>query len=664
MSDVVRNVTIKLHIQQSDAKLTAPDVSPVTQAAQQIETQFAATFAKMDQQASKTVSHSIQSMAKAHDPNDVYAVKAPEVSPVTAATNAIEASVSSNTTAAGSVKVSGTLSSNLMQAGDAYKMAGEGAFHLARGIAFLNIEGEDELAKVVKKIMFYQGLFDIFKGGVDVVKGLYVGTKALAAAYTVSAVAAAASTGATSSLSIAMAVATGWATAMWTAITGPVGLAVLALTAVVAVGAVAWYKYGGAADAANEKLLKQTKYLDELRAAQYRIIAVNQQAEKSSTSANRAKRERDFDFTAPNTSNDQRIFRLRADQEKLHQQQIKGLLKASDFSGKDQFLGQSAGVAFRGLKPKADQFGELSDAKGFAKFVENASQADKIRKLTQNVGRSDAAAIASGKTKQEQETNLQRVAEKEKANLEAALAGEHALKAGLEQRLAVRQEFLATLDAEKSRLQDMLKLEDDRYKSAQDALKAEAQRNLSTEEKVGKMNPFEQQQLKDIAAKVKAGGIESLQKHERDFLEQNGLAEGKLQRYNINKGKEALKGSTALADLGEGTVTAQEAAGGRGSEGDNKAEMAQRAADAALESRADTSDQLAQVQQQHEKEFEQYRLLLEKLGDLEPLIQTVTEAIAERDRQLENMKVALKESQAAADAEQVRTKYGYRAGPG
>ena len=59
-----------------------------------------------------------------------------------------------------------------MSAGEGFKAAGEGAFTLARGIAFMSTSSEEDLAKMVATIAKVQGGFDIFKGGIETVKGL------------------------------------------------------------------------------------------------------------------------------------------------------------------------------------------------------------------------------------------------------------------------------------------------------------------------------------------------------------------------------------------------------------------------------------------------------------------------------------------------------------
>jgi hypothetical protein len=59
-----------------------------------------------------------------------------------------------------------------IRVGDSLKNAGEGAFTLARGIAFLSADSEKELQQIIKNVAMVQGAFDIFKGGFEVTKGL------------------------------------------------------------------------------------------------------------------------------------------------------------------------------------------------------------------------------------------------------------------------------------------------------------------------------------------------------------------------------------------------------------------------------------------------------------------------------------------------------------
>ena len=72
-----------------------------------------------------------------------------------------------------------TLTDNSLRAGEGFKAAGEGAFTLARGVAFMSTGSGEEMDKIVKKIAKVQGAFDLFKGSTETIKGLIEGSRAL-----------------------------------------------------------------------------------------------------------------------------------------------------------------------------------------------------------------------------------------------------------------------------------------------------------------------------------------------------------------------------------------------------------------------------------------------------------------------------------------------------
>lgn len=60
------------------------------------------------------------------------------------------------------------------------RTSGDGAFTLARGFALVGVSGEENLRKVVESIAAAQGAFDIYRGGVDVIKGAVEATRSWA----------------------------------------------------------------------------------------------------------------------------------------------------------------------------------------------------------------------------------------------------------------------------------------------------------------------------------------------------------------------------------------------------------------------------------------------------------------------------------------------------
>lgn len=65
-----------------------------------------------------------------------------------------------------------------IRAAEGFRTMGEGAFTAARGVAFLVASNDDDFQKMLRTIAQFQGAFDVFKGGLDVIKGLNEGLRA------------------------------------------------------------------------------------------------------------------------------------------------------------------------------------------------------------------------------------------------------------------------------------------------------------------------------------------------------------------------------------------------------------------------------------------------------------------------------------------------------
>jgi len=162
MPDAIRDLVIKIAIQQTGVKLRAPDFGPILLPVQEFQKKTTASFDNITD--------------KVDDLGEEIADLKPKLEEVGIASGEARQKLADDT----------------LKMGEGFRTAGEGAFTLARGIAFVGIAGEEDLAKVVQTIAKFQGAFDIFKGGIDVVKGLTEGTRALR---TVTASAAVAETG-------------------------------------------------------------------------------------------------------------------------------------------------------------------------------------------------------------------------------------------------------------------------------------------------------------------------------------------------------------------------------------------------------------------------------------------------------------------------------------
>lgn len=200
MSEVIRDVIIRIGLQQKEAKLKAPDVSDAVRAEQRAQSEAKAT-AKAQEDARKAAEKSAREAAKAQEK----------------ARRDLE-------------QFSQAAQTENLKVADSFKRAGEGAFILARGVAFLSSSSDDDLRKMLATVAKVQGAFDLFKGSVDTVKAVSDGIRAMRAASAATAAAntaLAASNAAVATTATAASVATGGLLATL----GPIALAATAVGA-------------------------------------------------------------------------------------------------------------------------------------------------------------------------------------------------------------------------------------------------------------------------------------------------------------------------------------------------------------------------------------------------------------------------------------------------
>jgi len=164
MADVIRDVIIKIAIKQDEIRLKAPDLGPILlpirEVQEEVKTGIPDAFKEFEKDASKSVREVGDEVEKLT--LDIGGIK-PALEDISKA----------------SEESRQKLTDDSLKMGEGFRTAGEGAFTLARGLAFVGVASEEDLAKVVQTIAQVQGAFDIFKGGIDVVKGLTEGTRAL-----------------------------------------------------------------------------------------------------------------------------------------------------------------------------------------------------------------------------------------------------------------------------------------------------------------------------------------------------------------------------------------------------------------------------------------------------------------------------------------------------
>jgi hypothetical protein len=221
-AEVIRDVVIRVTVQSDKAKLDVPDMSAAKKAVQD-------TQRELEEAANKGA----QAVVKQTD-----TLKNMELGFVGASNEAKD--------------YGREIADANLKAGESLKAAGEGAFTLARGIAFIGASSEEDLQKAVQTIAAMQGAFDIFKGGLETIKGVTEGFRAFRAASTAS---AAANT-ALSVSNTAVATTSTSAAAGMTALnisTGGVLLVVGAAVAAVAGLALAFMNMGDDAEDAGDK---------------------------------------------------------------------------------------------------------------------------------------------------------------------------------------------------------------------------------------------------------------------------------------------------------------------------------------------------------------------------------------------------------------------------
>ncbi len=164
MTDIIRDVIIKIAIKQDEVRLKAPDLGPVLLPIRELEEKVSTgipdafnEFEKVAVESVKEISDEVQELTKGID----------GIKPALEQTS--KASEESRQ----------KLTDDTLKMGEGFRTAGEGAFTLARGIAFVGVSSEENLQKAFQTIAQIQGGFDILKGGIDVVKGITEGTRAL-----------------------------------------------------------------------------------------------------------------------------------------------------------------------------------------------------------------------------------------------------------------------------------------------------------------------------------------------------------------------------------------------------------------------------------------------------------------------------------------------------
>lgn len=294
MADVIRDVVVRISLQQIDAALKVPDIKPLKDAQSELKkldmdrlkqagdaalkasAEFrAAEQAKID--AAKAATEAAMKQAAAinevkeasarqrqfiHEVAEANKQAAKEYEAQQKMKADADAKAAQAAEAAAAKQRAGTL-----KVLEVTGQLGEGTFQLARGFAFLATSTDDNFREMLATIAKFQGAFDLVKGGTVVIKGLMEGTVALKAATGAATVGAALFSTAIKGITVAAGVAS-TAIKGLIAATGPLGAIVLLIGAATA----AWIAFSESSDNATEsakglreELERQLKLRQDIR---------------------------------------------------------------------------------------------------------------------------------------------------------------------------------------------------------------------------------------------------------------------------------------------------------------------------------------------------------------------------------------------------------------
>jgi len=493
-------------------------------------------------------------------------------------------------------------------AGDAYKGAAEGAFTLARGLLLVTAANEDDLAVMIQKLAMYQGYFDIVKGGYEIVKGVTVGTQALAvaqgtatataaaqgaatgglaatqvAATTTTAATATATTGlaaaqgtatvttatqaaATNGLTASLVAARAAAASTWAFLTGHLGLALIATGAV---GYAAWNRITEATKKAREESeLARSKMVAGL----VNVAAAARQAEFAHRDlANAIKSSNAYalqssvssqqfgvqfgGITGGPVGGDHMTERERIDKESSSQAEVfaqkRRAIALEEQRAREEFAKHALGTT-GGNPANADAFREggsiYEQLKG--KVAKQGSVASNFAANTQiQISDLKDRADADPKNAELYLNKAREIQRQREAALEKAKQQQQTLISLAQREQDLAKQKLAIVVEERSSVQSLINSERQRADANRQSIKDEENRVKSLAQRFGEMSQYQQQVIKDIAGQVAASGVGSLSEQQRQTLKDSGLGDSTLSKYYLQKGNDAGFGSVA-AQLG------------------------------------------------------------------------------------------------------------------
>lgn len=142
MADVIRDVVIRIALQQVETKLKPPEIAPTAKAVETINKKIEETSIafRMGQKASVDFAGSLRKhYEEAAARAEGFRVKS---------------------------------QAEMLKVGESMSRAGQGAFTLARGIAFMGTSSDEDFQRMIQTVAKVQGGFDLFRGSIETIKGI------------------------------------------------------------------------------------------------------------------------------------------------------------------------------------------------------------------------------------------------------------------------------------------------------------------------------------------------------------------------------------------------------------------------------------------------------------------------------------------------------------
>lgn len=691
MADTVRDVLIRLKIQTDSNKVQLPDLAPFKKQLQDLQNGFASLGTvraggskKADSEDDKAAKDSQKRWEKTYDSiiregerqakerKRQLAELASIESEAARRAGQIVTADSPVALARQAREVNTKVGSNLAAAADAYKMAGEGALHLARGVMLLNSATDEEIQALARKFAMYTAALDVYKGTVDVVKGTVVGTQALISAHKTAAAASAAATlshgaqaGALTGLSAAMLRARAASIAMWAGITGPWGAAAF-LT--LGAGIALWYRWSEATRKAAEdsknsfqKMVTDLSGVEQAsaRAARAQNTLTDAMRLQQSAAANMAAGRERFGFNQANWLGGARgMDRMTGRQEADLSAQESRERFQTEQRGIEQMRRDArvatSSVALRiaGRDPReAANFAE--DGPGYQAQIETLK-----RSATTSVVADTKRLTELSKAREIAEQNPDNQAAREKvlalekeqlSVMKLRQTAQLTINGALQAERTAHEAALGNLTRRRTELQGLITAE----KARRDALlieqKAEANRGKTLAQRFGEMSEPDRQRTRELSAKKPADWSDE----ERQFMQSTGLADAPLSHLYLKRGKDS--GFDQIAkNLGTFLPGTTDQAEGQGDK-ETRSDFLQRMTQEAERSGGKLETEMQAIMR---RQFDQKEAVfdnMKELGNWSQMVTLTEKLIAMKEAEFAQLSAKLDATQGKVDGLQANT---------